>query len=84
MHPYRNFYCPICCNPLDKNGDCWMTCEYEAEVSKESLPPLNRVQMLEKSLRILNTKLEKAAKELTTLSSRKKAIEAELNGSVSQ
>ncbi|MBL4753732.1 MAG: hypothetical protein JKY52_09105 [Flavobacteriales bacterium] len=52
-------YCPICTNELDKNGDCWVRCEYESDGAPPEYSPLTNRQALERRIAESKSKQKK-------------------------
>ena len=54
-------YCPICTGKLDKNGDCWTTCEFE---SGPEYPGLDEKHMLERRIKACDARIAKFKRHL--------------------
>ena len=48
MAKNTDMYCPHCFGKLDLDGDCWIPCEYESNITTGEgyVPPLNRKRMI--------------------------------------
>ncbi len=77
-HKYSNLYCPNCLKLLSRGGECWIPCEYEADIGCGEHAPLTEIQRIEKLIVITKDRLKRARKTARELQADIKNHESQL------